>query len=181
MKILLVDDDSASLELLARMVGRGNHEVTRCDNGQKAWELCQKQHFQVVITDWRMPELTGVELTQQIRSLKGKPYTYILLVTGLTSREHFLEAMTAGADDFLTKPYDGPIIAARLRVAERILALTAEVSELRGLVPTCSYCHKVRDEQEKWHPMETYFQKRAPINFSHGICPTCFTKHCEVQ
>lgn len=173
MRILIAEDDEASCELLGRILEKDGHEVCSCADGRSAWAAQQKSPFPVVVTDWQMPGLTGLELCQKIRAGGDTPYTYVIVVTGLSTRAHYLEAMEAGVDDFLSKPYDRAIIGARLRVAERVLKLTAEVQNLRGLVPTCSHCHKVRDPEQHWHSMESFFAERAPISFSHSICPDC--------
>ncbi|MBI4641265.1 MAG: response regulator, partial [Candidatus Tectomicrobia bacterium] len=77
------------------------------------------------------------------------------------------------ADDFITKPFDEDQLAARLRVAERILGLQEEVKQLEGLLPICSYCKKIRDESDTWVQIEHYIATRTDAFFSHGICPEC--------
>ena len=90
-------------------------------------------------------------------------------------------AMDAGADDFLRKPLDRDELAARVRVAERILGLYSEVKELESLLPICSYCRKIRDASDRWHDIEAYISNCTETSFTHGICPECYESRIEPQ
>ena len=91
-----------------------------CD-GREAWEEYQETTYGVVISDWMMPEIDGLDLCKRIRSTKKRDYTYFIMLTARASKADFLEAMDGGADDYLTKPLETDEIRVRLRVAERIL------------------------------------------------------------
>jgi phosphoserine phosphatase RsbU/P len=127
-----------------------------------------------LISDWMMPDINGLELSQRIRSAGRTRYTYIILLTVLGGKESYLEGMDAGADDFMTKPFDKDQLGSRLRVAERVLALQEEVRQLEGLLPICMYCKKIRDEKEQWSQIEQYIDARTDASFSHSICPDCY-------
>jgi PleD family two-component response regulator len=127
----------------------------------------------VVLTDWMMPHLSGLELTRKIRSEDRFHYTYVIMITALGGRDHYIEGMSAGADDFVTKPVDPAGLCARLRVAERILSLQAEAHRLEGLLPVCMYCKNIRDAGDRWQPLEEYVGEKAEINFSPDLCPGC--------
>jgi DNA-binding response OmpR family regulator len=176
MKILISEDDLVFRRVLSITLKKLGHEVVETMNGKEAWEAFQKEYFPVLISDWMMPEMDGLELLQMIRSQKRKEYTYILLLTGLEGKEHYLEGMKAGADDFITKPLDRDLLAARIQVAERILSLQTELKQLKGLFPICSYCKKIRNDQNYWQQVEVYIEDRTDIEFSHGICPECVKK-----
>jgi DNA-binding response OmpR family regulator len=85
-------------------------------------------------------------------------------------------AMDAGVDDFLTKPLDLLELRMRLRTAERILRYTTQVRQLEELLPICSYCKKIRDDKNYWQQMEGYINERTGSEFSHSICPDCYTR-----
>ena len=131
----------------------------------------------LIVSDWMMPGTDGLSLCQKVRDRPGIPYTYVILLTAnRTTPENYALATEAGVDDFLTKPIDREALQMRLRVAERILQFTAEIRQLKELIPICVYCRKVRDEQDYWEQVETYIQKETGSRFSHGACPECCEK-----
>jgi two-component system cell cycle response regulator len=123
MKILVAEDDTTSRLLFAATLRKLGHTVTAIEDGHKAWEAWQKDEYPLLISDWMMPHVDGLQLCKMIRGEPSLQYTYIILLTALDSKGSYLEGMDAGADDFITKPFDEEQLAARLRVAERILEL----------------------------------------------------------
>ncbi len=181
MRVLIADDDPVSRRVLTATLEALGHAPVVAEEGRWAWARFQEQPADIVITDWMMPGLDGLELTRLIRAQQRERYTYILLLTALTGRASYLEAMDAGADDFVTKPVDRQELQARLRVAERILGLQREVHQLQGLLPICSYCKRIRDEGEHWCQVEDFVSRRTEAQFSHGICPSCYDTRVQPQ
>jgi len=180
-KILIAEDEPVSARLLEATLKNLGHEVTKTANGSDAWDAWLLAQPRVVISDWQMPELEGVELCRRIRERRGVRYTYFILLTARGGRESFLTAMDAGIDDFLAKPVDREELAARLTVAERILGLREELHALEGLLPICSYCKRIRDADGGYGSLERYIEQRSGAEFSHGICPDCYEKHVRPQ
>ena len=173
MKILIAEDDRTSLLVLqAHLRGMG-HEVTATTDGRQAWAALDQERFPVLISDCMMPELDGLELTRRIRAERSAPYTYVILLTAHGGREEYLHGMAAGADDFLSKPYDAEQLETRLRVAQRVLGLERELAHLSGLLPICSYCRRIRDDGDAWVALESYVVRHSEADFSHGVCPDC--------
>jgi DNA-binding response OmpR family regulator len=181
MKILTADDDTSSRAILSRVLRSFGHEVVETKDGSEAWSEYRLYSFPLIISDWMMPEVDGVELCKRVRSEPRAKYTYIILLTSLEGKSKYLEGMQAGADDFINKPFDRDTLAARIHVAERILNLQAEVKQLEGLLPICAYCKKIKDDANHWQHMESYISHRTEANFSHGICPDCYQKHMVPQ
>jgi DNA-binding response OmpR family regulator len=178
MKILIAEDDRLSSVLMQKLLGTLGHEVFAAANGAEALEiLSRQQDLQVVVSDWMMPVMDGIELCRRIRARRRFRYTYLLLVTSRGGKERYLDALEAGADDFIPKPLDPEELSARLRVAERILGLQAEMKQLQGLLSICSYCKNIREARDRWVPVEQYVSQRADTLFSHGICPRCSAEH----
>src|SRR5258708_14906626 len=176
MNILIVDDDATSRLVLEATVKKLGQQVTGAKDGAEAWSAFEKGSVPVLISDMVMPGVDGLQLCRRIRATDRPQYTYIILLTTVTGKYGYLVGMKAGADDFVTKPFDEELLAARLAVAERILHLQSQVKQLAGLLPICSLCKKVRDDQNYWHQVETYVAKRSEARFSHGYCPDCFKK-----
>jgi sigma-B regulation protein RsbU (phosphoserine phosphatase) len=178
-QILVVDDNPSFRCLLVSTLRKLGYDVAEAEDGGEAWKMYQQSDVPIMICDYMMPEIDGLELCRRIRAVGRPRYTYIILLTGMSGKEHFLAGMEAGADDFIVKPFDREQLHARIRVAERILSLQAENAELKQLLPMCSYCRKIRDDQQYWQTLEHYLQDHAGAQFSHGICPGCWKDHVE--
>lgn len=176
MKILLVEDEAASLETLRAILAAQGHDVAPAENGARAWDVWLLEQPRVVIADWLMPEMDGLELCRKIRAHSQAPYTYFIMQTVRSGRGPFLEAMEAGVDDFITKPIAADELLARLKVAERILGLRQELLALEGLLPICSYCRRLREGSD-WISLESYVAARSAAQFTHGICPDCYERY----
>jgi len=123
MKILGVDDDEIALDILEAAVSSEGYEFIRAKDGYDALRILQEERVQLVISDWMMPGLTGIDLAKKIRETGGSHYTYIIILTSRSERADLLDGLQAGADDFIIKPFDPMELRLRLRVAQRILAL----------------------------------------------------------
>jgi len=193
LRILIAEDDAMSRQVLESSVRHLGHELCIVNNGLEAWEIFNEAEFSVVLSDWMMPEIDGLELCSRIRSLKDRHYVYFILVTAKNNKEDLITALESGVDDFIAKPYYHGELVARIRAGERMLRLeqtlldkirsleesTEHVRKLQGLLPICSFCKKIRDDSNYWHKVETYIQDRSRILFSHSVCPECYTTHYE--
>jgi sigma-B regulation protein RsbU (phosphoserine phosphatase) len=176
-KILAVEDDAVSRAVLRQALRKLGHEVLEAANGEAAWKLVTKEHVRVVVSDWAMPQMDGLELCRRIRGAVSVDYTYFILLTARdASGENQQAAADAGVDDFLTKPLDFDELWNRLRVAERILRYATQVRQLEEMLPICSYCKKIRDDQNYWQQIEGYINERTGSEFSHSICPDCYQR-----
>src|SRR6059036_1235403 len=128
MKILIAEDDRDSRELLCWILQKLGYQVVAAANGKEAWDAFRKGRFRLVISDVLMPEIDGLELCRKIRAHKQSKYTYFIMITALIGKKDYLEGMEAGADDFVTKPFDPDELKARLRVAERIISFQEQVA-----------------------------------------------------
>lgn len=181
MRILIAEDDPVSAKILRFTLENAGHEVVVAINGALAWEAFNAAPFRVIVSDWMMPELDGLELCNKVRKRPKTEYTYFILLTAIhTGRENLRKAMDAGVDDFLTKPLDREGIMMRLRVAERIVEFTTQIKLLKDLIPICMYCKKVRNDENYWQGVESYIAQQTGSNFSHGICPECFEKNVKL-
>lgn len=126
MRILIADDDIIARKLIKAALTRDGHEVEAFEDGQALWEAFEESPAPMVVTDWMMPNCSGVELCQRIRRQKSVDYTHVILVTSLSPGEHTLEAFRAGVDDFVSKPFDGKDISERVAAAARGMLAESE-------------------------------------------------------
>lgn len=129
MRVLIADDEPVNRMVLSRKLRQWGHEPVLAEDGAQAWAMMQAEPFRMVITDWMMPELDGIELTRRIRSSPLGGYTYVLLLTARSGVEAVVEGIEAGADDFVTKPFQMEELRARLRSGERVLQLESDLAE----------------------------------------------------
>lgn len=131
MKVLVVDDDPGSLMVAKAVVEQAGYECLTATNGDAAWNVYQNHQPQVVVTDWMMPGLNGLELCRAIRQYEEDTYTYLVLLTSFGSQDDVLAGMEAGADDYVTKPLDPFTLRTRLLVALRVTALHTQLALYR--------------------------------------------------
>jgi phosphoserine phosphatase RsbU/P len=174
MKILIAEDEPVAAKILQRALESFGYEVTLARDGVEAWEAFDREPVRLIVSDWLMPGLDGLGFCRKVRERQKTLYAYFILLTSQETRpENYDLASNAGVDDFLTKPLDRPTIRMRLRVAERILRFATEIRQLKDLIPICSYCLKIRNDDNYWQRVETYVNEQTGSNFTHSICPTC--------
>ena len=173
MKILVVEDDTDWRETLGTLLELDGHQVVSAKNGSEGWQAFESGPFRVVISDWIMPEMDGLELCRRIRAAERPSYSYVILVSALKGKAS-TSGDGRGADDFISKPYDPDELKTRLIVAERIIGVQDLVKRLEGILPTCMYCKRSRNERNEWVGIEAYITKRSQASVSHGVCPTCY-------
>ncbi|HEX6986973.1 MAG TPA: response regulator [Planctomycetaceae bacterium] len=136
MNILIADDDPVSRTVLQSYLRKWGHDVVAAADGAEAWRLFEEGDFPLVISDWMMPGLDGPELIRRIRACPRQGYVYTLLVTAKNQKEDLVEGMEAGADDFVTKPFDRDELRVRLRAGERIVRLEQTLAARLGSAST---------------------------------------------
>ncbi|MEZ4701441.1 MAG: SpoIIE family protein phosphatase [Rhodothermales bacterium] len=129
MKILIVDDDPVIRALLEHELTRQGHEVIAVSDGMLAWEVILQEPIEMLITDWQMPEINGLDLCRLVRTVAPGMYIYTILLSGFSEHENVLAAFEAGVDDFIPKPVNLAILNARLRAGERIVKLEQEIAQ----------------------------------------------------
>jgi len=174
MKVLLVEDDAVSRRIFQRNLTQQGHSVLQACDGVEAWSILQNEPVRIVVSDWMMPRMDGLQLCRHLRERTDTNYTYFIMLTARQGDENYREAMAAGVDDFLTKPLDREELEIRLNVAERIIGYATQVRQLKSLLPICMYCHKIRDDHDYWEKIEAYIYEHTGTDFSHSICPQCF-------
>jgi DNA-binding response OmpR family regulator len=150
MKVLIADDDAVSRYILQEVLQSLGYEVTVCEDGGKAWENYLAGDFHLLISDWMMPRVDGLELCRRIRKLNRPEYCYFILATAHTEKEDLLKGLECGADNYLLKPFDGTDLKIRLKIAERILDLQSHAHALEKTASSCPLCQE-EDQTSSFH------------------------------
>ncbi|TYT73829.1 response regulator transcription factor [Desulfobotulus mexicanus] len=190
--ILVAEDDLTSRTALQLTLQKWGYVPLIAEDGEAAWEILQgKEAPRLLILDWMMPKLHGIDLLRRIRSMKQESSFYIIMLTTRDSTEDIIEGLDAGADDYLTKPFNPGELRARVNVGFRVLDLqeslekrilelqkaVEHIQTLQDILPICSFCKKIRNDTGYWDQVESYIAKHSKTRFSHGICPDCLQQH----
>ena len=191
MRMLIAEDDPVSRHVLQSVLTSWGYEVVVAKDGEEAWQALQAEdHPFLAILDWMMPGLDGPEVCHKARAGPQTQPTYIILLTARDSKADIVQGLEAGADDYVTKPFDTKELLARVRVGARVVELQgnlaarvreledalARVKRLQGLFPICMYCKKVRNDANYWQQVDAYISEHSEARFSHAICPDCDEK-----
>ena len=188
MRVLIADDDAALRYGLQVQLGRWGYEAVVCEDGAAARAALNASPPPLAILDWNMPGADGITLCREIRAVPELSTIYVILLTARDSLDQMVEGLTGGADEYIIKPFDWEVLRARLDIGARIAALQQSlaqrvielqnaltmVKQLSGLLPICSYCKKIRGDDNYWQQLETYLSEHSEAEFSHGVCPDCF-------
>jgi sigma-B regulation protein RsbU (phosphoserine phosphatase) len=191
MKVLVADDDRIAAAVLAQTLSRWEFDVTMVADGAEAWRHLEGASAPTLaVLDRMMPGLDGAEVCRRVRRDLPNANMYLVLLTSLGSGQDVVSGLDAGADDYVTKPFDVDELRARINVGVRVVSLQeklsqrvlelqaalANVKQLHGLLPICSYCKRIRGDDQYWQQVESYIAARSDAQFSHGICPPCYEK-----
>jgi DNA-binding response OmpR family regulator len=192
MTIIIAEDDLTSRIILETVLRKQGYSVLSFSDGEEAWQALQKPDTpRLAILDWMMPGLDGPEICRRVKQLPWPDPPYLILLTALGRKADIVSGLTAGADDYLVKPFDREELLARVQVGLRMVALQGRLAQkireledaaghirtLQGILPICMYCHKIRNDQESWLRLEHYIEDHSEAQFSHSLCPECLHKH----
>ncbi len=189
MKILIAEDDEVSRRILQLTLAAAGHDVVTTKNGAAALAILKKDDSPALaILDWMMPHMDGLEVCRRVRQKATVTPVYIIFLTAKANKADVVQGLEAGANDYIFKPFNREELNARVRVGETVVKLqqnlAARVEELenalvqvkllQGILPICSYCKNIRDDQNYWQPLETFISNHSEAQFSHSICPACY-------
>ncbi len=189
MRVLIADDDSALRHGLYVHLSRWGYAPVLCADGSEArMVLGGSDPPPLALLDWNMPGADGLDLCREIRSLPDLASTYVVLLTAHSARDEMVAGLDCGADEYMIKPVDWELLRVRLQIGARIVTLQQSLAQrvrelqsaldtvkvLSGLLPICSYCKRIRDDNDYWQQLESYVSVHTDAQFSHGICPTCY-------
>ena len=193
LEVLVADDEPVSRTVVAAMLKKAGYAVIHATDGEEAWKkLDCDEPPALALLDWEMPGLQGPEVIQKIRARGGETSpTYLILLTARDSYADIVLGLKAGANDYVTKPANEDELIARVNVGARVVQLQialadrvrsleealANVKALQTLLPMCAYCKSIRNDQNYWEKVETYFSQHSNVSFTHSYCPACYDRY----
>jgi len=191
MRVLIAEDEAISRRALESTIAKWGFEVVACADGNKALDEFEKADAPLLaVLDILMPGATGIDICESVR-LKGDVIPpYLILLTARSDKADVVRGLEAGANDYITKPFDPAELHARINVGAQMISLRqklaqrvselelvlSQVKTLEGMLPICGYCKSIRDDQNYWQGVEEYLRDHSAAQFSHSICPTCYEK-----
>lgn len=191
MRILIAEDDITSRTLLSAVLQKNGHEPVEARDGAEALAtLLREDAPRMAILDWMMPEIDGVEVCRRVRAREQERPPYLIMLTTRGEKTDISAGLRAGANDYIAKPFNAVELVARIEVGCRYADLEdryaakvrelqealAQIKTLSGVVPICSHCKKIRDDEGYWNQVEAFVASHTEARFTHGICPECMAK-----
>ncbi len=185
--ILIVDDIPKNLQVLGNILNKNGYKISAALNGEQALKIIDKAKPDLILLDIMMPGLTGYDVLKKIKSNDDIKEIPVIFLTAKTEKEDVIQGIELGAVDYITKPFNSIELLARVKnhvelklskdrleaSNKRLQKALDEISTLKGLVPICANCKKIRDDTGYWQEVEHYIAARTEASFSHGICPDC--------
>ncbi|MFM8533030.1 MAG: response regulator transcription factor [Acidimicrobiia bacterium] len=190
-QVLVADDEPVSRTVVGAMLKKAGYPVLFAPDGEQAWQhLNTDDPPAIALLDWEMPGLQGPEIVQRVRARESSTPTYVILLTSRDSSADIVQGLRAGADDYVTKPANEDELLARVNVGTRVVQLQtalaervrsleealANVKALQTLLPICAYCKSIRNDQNYWEKVETYFTQHSNVSFTHSYCPNRYER-----
>jgi DNA-binding response OmpR family regulator len=194
-KILAADDDPDILEINSTVLRNAGYDVYEAATGEECLEQIRQHHPDLVLLDVILPDMTGIEVCRKIKTDPEFQGPFVILLSGIqVSSDSQAEGLCVGADGYLVKPLSRKEFVARIQAMERIKRAEErlietqkeqaviinelrramdEIKTLRGLIPICAWCKRIRDDEGYWDQLEVYLSKHSEAVFSHGLCPDC--------
>ena len=189
--ILVVDDEPTIRFVTVRLLQKAGYEVVETDSGESCLDMVREIRPDLVVLDIVLSGINGYEVCRRIKEDKDLQGVYVLLLSGQrTESDDQSEGLEIGADGYVARPVSNREFLARIQAMVRIIRAERErdrligelqkaldsIKTLRGLLPICCYCKKIRDDRGYWSQLEVYIQSHSEADFSHGICPECVEK-----
>lgn len=193
--VLYVEDETIARERLGSIIGRRVKDLRLAEDGAAGLEAFKQARADLVITDIRMPKMSGLAMARELKMIA--PEVHIIVTTAFSDTDFFMEAIDVGIDQYIIKPVDSDKLFKAMGKCTELIKLKDEVRRrdddqkkiivelqkafteikiLRGFLPICASCKKIRDTKGVWKQIESYIREHSEAEFSHGICPECVKK-----
>lgn len=169
----MVDDNAENLRLLGALLEQEGYSVALAINGKEALEFVRSDKPDLILLDIMMPGDDGYAVCKKLKEHHDTKTIPVIFLTARTESADIVRGFEAGGVDYVTKPFSGAELLARVRTHLELKRAREEIKTLRGLLPTCAWCRRIRNEEGEWESIEQYLQEHTEVDFSHGMCPDC--------
>ncbi len=166
--ILAVDDKPHNLQFLGKLLSDSGYEVGMAQDGQQALNFVKKSRPDLILLDIMMPDMDGFEVCKKLKADFSVQHIPVIFLTAKSDSNEVVRGFEVGGSDYVTKPFNSPELLARIKTQ-------VELKILKGLLPMCAKCKKIRDDEGFWQQVDLYIEEHSQITFTHGICPDCLT------
>ncbi|HDQ44029.1 MAG TPA: response regulator transcription factor [bacterium] len=190
-KIVIVEDEADYANMLRLRLGSAGYEVETLHDPLSAVEAISSGSPDLILLDVNMPGLSGFDLCRRLKSREETREIPVIFLTARMETDDVIEGFDAGGVDYVTKPVNSQVLMARVRthielkkirdrqagLIEQLQDSLAQIKQLRGLIPICAHCKKIRNDEGFWQKVEVYIENHSDATFSHGVCPECAGKY----
>ncbi len=171
--ILAVDDNCGNLQILAEILEKSGYEVALAISGEEAINFVKNEKPDIILLDVMMPQTDGYMVARSIKDDTDNINIPIIFLSAKNESNDIVKGFECGGVDYVTKPFHKEELLARIKVHLELKRAREEILTLKGILPICSHCKSIKDDENRWIPLEQYIKKRSGANFTHGLCPDC--------
>jgi PleD family two-component response regulator len=174
--LLIVDDNPVNIQVLGNMLEDAGYRTAATLSGNDALNFIGEEKPDLILLDIMMPEIDGFQICKKIKENESTNDIPVIFLTAKNDTESIVRGFEVGGVDYVSKPYHSAELLARIKTHLELKHAREEIISLRGIIPICASCKKIRNDEGFWASVETYLETRTDARFSHGICPDCEEK-----
>ncbi len=171
--VLVVDDNPQNLQVLGPMLEKKGYDVAFATSGEQALEFVAGETPDLVLLDIMMPGMDGYYVCELLKEKKSTASIPVIFLSAKSDTDDIVRGFEAGGVDYVTKPFNSAELLARVKTHLELKNAREEIKTLRGILPICAHCKKVRNDSGFWEQVEVYIGNHSEAKFTHGLCPDC--------
>jgi DNA-binding response OmpR family regulator len=171
--VLVVDDNPQNLQVLGPMLENKGYDVAFATSGEQALEFIDSEIPDLVLLDIMMPDMDGYQVCKRLKKEKTTASIPVIFLTAKSDTDDIVQGFEAGGVDYVTKPFNSAELLARVKTHLELKNAREEIKTLRGIIPICAHCKKVRNDSGFWEQVEVYVREHSEAEFTHGLCADC--------
>jgi PleD family two-component response regulator len=171
--LLIVDDNPVNIQVLGNMLEDSGYRTAATLSGNDALKFIKEEKPDLILLDIMMPEIDGFQICKKIKKGEDTKDIPVIFLTAKNDTESIVRGFDVGGVDYISKPYHSAELLARIKTHLELKHAREEIISLRGIIPICASCKKIRNDEGFWASVETYLETHTDARFSHGICPDC--------